>query len=181
MSEEDFEVLEPKDYAPSKDEVYSHSTLVMSALKKAMENRSKEMRDGYENIKFDRLGNAHKVIVLDSRQEFIESVEALMMIQERDYDSKMKEELEKIEKELKEKHEDYCEKEKKHWEELDYNIVRKYNFNETFYMEGWLSKNYLPYDKMYIRDQVNSYTKIVSLIQQLIKRLGEYKKEITET
>ncbi len=181
MGEVDFEIIEPKDYSTEKETVYSHSTLVMSALRKAMDSRSKEMRDGYYNIKFDRLGNAHRVWIPDSRQEFIESVESLMMIQKRDFDSAINGKLNKIRQSLSKKYEDYCKKEKEHWEKLDYLIIKEYNLNGTYFMERLLSERYLPYYKMYVRDKVDAYTKIVSLIQQLIKRLGDYQEETMET
>jgi len=178
MKEEiDFEVLEPKDYTGKKDEIYSHSSLVMSALKRAMENRSKEMRDGYYNIKFDKFGNAHRVWIPDSRLEFIESVESLMMIQKRDFDSIINGKLNKIRKQLNEKYANYCKLEKQYWEELDARIIKQYNSEGTYQMEGMLSERHLPYWKMYVRDKVDTYTKIVSLIQQLIKRLGDYQEE----
>ena len=180
MSEDDFEVLEPKDYTTSKDEVYSHSSLVMSALKKVRDNRSQEMRDGYYNIKFDKFGNAHKVYIPDSRQVFIESVESLIMIQQRDFDSNINGKLNKIKNSLKKKYEDYCKKEKEQWDSMDYELVKEYAKQGTSFMEGLLSERFLPYYKMYVRDKVDAYTKIVSLIQKLIKRLGDYKEELTE-
>jgi len=180
MSDVDFEVLEPKDYSTEKETVYSHSTLVMSALRKAMENRSKEMRDGYYNTKFDRLGNAHKVYIPDSRQEFIESVEALLMVQKRDFDPAINGKLNRIKQKLDEKYKKYCEEEKKYWEELDYQLIKEYNMQGTSFMKGMLSERHLPYYKMYVRDKVDAYTKIVSLIQELIKRLKDYQEETME-
>ncbi len=181
MTDDDFEIIEPKDYTYSKDEVYSHSSLVMSALKKSRENRSQEMRDGYYNIKFDKFGNAHKVYIPDSRQEFIESVESLIMIQKRDFDSSINGKLNKIRNDLKKKYEEYCKREKEYWDGMDHELVRNYNQQGTSYMEGMLSERFLPFYKMYVRDKVDAYTKIVSLVQKLIKRLGDYKEEIIET
>jgi len=178
MDDDNLEVLEPKEYTNTKDESYSHSSLVMTALKRVRDNRSKEMRDGYYNTKFDKFGNAHKVWIPDSRQEFIESVESLMMIQERDYDEEVIQRLYEIEEWLEEKYKDYCEKEKEHWTEMDYGIIKEYNLQGTYFMEGMLSERYLPYYKMYVRDKVEAYTQIVSHIQQLIKRSGDYQEEI---
>jgi len=180
MNDDDFEVLELKDYTNTKDEIYSHSSLVMSALKKARENRSQEMRDGYYNIKFDKFGNAHKVYIPDSRQVFIESVESLIMIQGRDFDSEINGKLNRIRNKLKKKYEDYCKKEKETWEDMDHEIKKNYYQQGTYFMEGMLSERFLPFYKMYVRDKVDAYTKIVSLIQKLIKRMGDYKEEFTE-
>ena len=181
MSDVDFEIIEPKDYSTEKETVYSHSTLVMSALRKAMDSRSKEMRDGYWNTKFDRLGNAHRVWVPDSRQEFIESVESLIMLQKRDFDNIINGKLNKIKQSLNKKYDKYCNQEKGHWDNLEHPIIKEYNLHGTYFMKGLLSERYLPYYKMYVRDKVDAYTKIVSLIQQLIKRLGDYQEETMET
>jgi len=173
MVENDIEILEPVDHTSSVDEKYSHPTLVMSVLKKVIENRSKEMRDGYWNTKFDRLGNAHKVWISDSRREFIESVETLMAIQERDYDSLVKERIKKIIEDLDKKYNEYCRVEEKEWINLDYKIKTNLNMQGYYYRKGVLSEG-LPFYKEYIRDKVDAYTKIVSEIQKSIKRIGEY-------
>jgi len=179
MAEDDFEIKEPSEYNINKNEVYSHSTLLMFALKSVAEKRAKEMRDGYFNIKFDKMGNAHRVWIPDSREEFIESVESLTMIQSRDYDEEAKEAIQKIKIALKERFEKYCEYEKNEWEQMHPKIKDDYLRQGTFFREGLLSDK-LPYKFLYIRDKVDSYTEIVSIIQCLIKRLGDYQEEIWE-
>ena len=179
MTEDEIEILEPKEYTPRKDEAYSHPSLVMSALRKAIENRAKEMRDGYWNTKFDKFGNAHKIWIPDSRQEFIESVESLMMVEERDFDEPIITAIKKIKEDLTKKFKEYCEKEKKEWEGLNYKIKGKLNSEGYYFREEMLSER-LPYKFEYIRDKVKFYSEIVSLIQQLIKRIGDYQEEIYE-
>ncbi|MDD3772706.1 MAG: hypothetical protein PHC38_08635 [Weeksellaceae bacterium] len=177
--DDDFEILEPSEYTGKKNEVYSHSSLVMSALNRVKENRSKEMRDGYWNTKFDRLGNAHKVWMPDTREEFIESVEALMMIQERDYDEEAIKEIKKVKEALEDKFKIYCELEKKQWDSLPAQMKKDLNMKGKYYREGRLS-DLFPYNFEYLRDKVDYYTRIVSIIQVLIKRIGEYQEEMYE-
>lgn len=179
MTEDDFEILEPKDYTGKRDENYSHGALVMSALKDCKDNRAKEMRDGYYQTKFDRLGNAHKVWVIDSRQVFIESVESLMMIQERDYDDKIISEINKIKEWLKIQWIKLCNLEEEEWRKMPYDIKKQKSKEGFYFMSGELSDG-LPYFKMYTRYKVNAYTKIVAEIQKLIKRLGDYQEEMYE-
>jgi hypothetical protein len=176
MSDSDFEIIEPKDYTGKKDESYSHPSLVMSALKKVIENRSKEMRDGYWNTKFDRVGNAHKVWVPDTREEFIESVESLMVIEERDYDDDAIKKIKEIKDDLIKKFKEYCEAEKNFWAKMHPEQKQQLNKQGYSYLDGRLSE-VLPFRYEYIRDKVESYTKIVSVIQELIKRLGDYGEE----
>src|SRR3990167_2734432 len=86
----DFEVLEPQEYSGKQDEGYSQAALSMSIMRKAIENGSLEMREGYWNTKFDRLGNAHKVWVPDTRQVLIETAATGIMIMQRDFDDTTK-------------------------------------------------------------------------------------------
>ncbi len=181
MGEEDnFEVIEPKDYTQQKDISYSHSALLMSALKRVSENRSKEMRDGYYNTKFDRMGNAHKVWIPDSRAEFIESVESLMMIQGRDFDEQSIESIKLLLDGLEEKYKQYVELEKGEWGILHYQKKQELWNQGTSYREGLLSIDFFPFYRLYLRDKVEAYTKMVSIIQKSIKESGDYQDEIYE-
>lgn len=179
MSEDDIEIKEPSEYQYNKDEVYSHSSLVMSALRTCMEKRAKEMRDGYTTTKFDRLGNAFPVNIPDSRQEFIESVESLIMIQERDYDEDAETKIKEIFKKLNEKYEQLCLLEEEEWKNMPSQIKQHKLKEGEYFRKGYLS-NSLPYSKEYIRYKVTAYTRVVAEIQKSIKRLGEYKEEIWE-
>ena len=180
MAEEPFEIIEPKDYTSSKDEAYSHSMLVMNALKECGKARSKEMRDGYFNVKFDVRGNAHNVWIEDSREIFISTVETLMMIQERDYDLETQEQIYYIEEWLDKKYKKYVELEKQEWGLMDYRLKQKWNSEGTFFREGLLSEKNLPFYKLYLRDKVDAHTRIVSIIQKLIKGIGDYGEEFFE-
>jgi hypothetical protein len=179
MADDDFEIIEPADYTHKKDEPYSHSSLVMSVLKKAIDNGSKEMRDGYWNTKFDRFGNAHKVWIPDSRQEFIETVDSLIMIQERDFDDAAKKKIKEIKEELDEKYKKYCELEAEEWKRFDVRRKQQLSLNGSYFREGMLSED-LPYRFEYIRDKVAASRKIVSEVQQLIKRMFDYAEEMFE-
>ncbi len=180
MSEEDFEVREPEDYFGTKrGESFSFSQIVMSAMRKVIENGSKEMKEGYWNTKFDRLGNAHKVWIPDSRNEFIESVLSLKIILEREFDTEIIEKIRKIEEELKEKYDDLLIKDKEEWLRTNFNIKNNL-FNKGYYhREGYLSKCF-PYFSEYIEEKIMVYRKITSELLKLIKRNGDFQEEIYE-
>jgi len=97
-----------------------------------------------------------------------------------DFDPAINGKLNRIKQKLDEKYKKYCEEEKKYWEELDDQLIKEYNMQGTSFMKGMLSERHLPYYKMYVRDKVDAYTKIVSLIQELIKRLKDYQEETME-
>ena len=178
--ENDIKINEPKDYTQQKDIAYSHSALLMAALKRVSENRSKEMRDGYYNTKFDRMGNAHKVWIPDSRAEFIESVESLMMIQKRDIDKTILDSIKVFLDTLKKNYKDYWELEKKEWGTLHHQKKQEL-WNEGISLrENLLSTEFFPYYRLFLRDKVEAYTEIVSIIQVSIKASGDYQEEIYE-
>jgi len=179
MSDDEIEIREPSEYTSKKDEVYSHSSLVMSALKVAQEKRAGEMRDGYYNTKFDKLGNAHRVWIGDSRDEFIQAVESLMMIQERDYDKDAVDNIKAIMDELAAKYKVHCEQEAKEWIAMQHPVKINFLRKGMYFVEGKLCSGLRNYPE-YLRDKVEAYTKIYSEIQKSIKRIGDYGEELWE-
>lgn len=179
MADDDFEIQEPSEYQPGKEEAYSHSKLVMAALKDCKDKRAKEMRDGYKTTKFDKQGNAHMVIIPDSMKEFIESVESLMMIQERDYDTDATENIKQIKLDLAERYSKLVELEEEDWTNMPIQIKQEKLRQGHYFRKGFLSEA-MPYTNIYIRYKVDAYTKIVSEVQKLIKRLYDYQEEIYE-
>lgn len=180
MAEDDFQIQDPDNYSNiQKEQSYSHSLLVMKALKECLTNRQKEMKDGYMNTKFDKFGNAHNVWVEDSREVFISSVEGLQMIQERDYDDDVIAEIKEIKEKLQEKFKGYCELEEQWWNKLHFKRKDELHIKGSYFVKGQLC-NDTPFKSFYIRDKVEAYQKIVSAIQKSIKRIGDYQEELYE-
>jgi len=171
---EDFEIIEPGDqYEGKPSEGYSHSNLVMIASRKVIENSAKEMREGYWNTKFDRLGNAHRVWIPDSRQEFKEAVNTLRMIMERDLDEEAEKGLQKIDDELKEKYQKFCELEEAEWKTAPIQLKINWQKKGSYFRKNFLSKE-LPYAFEYVEEEIKASRRIVKCIGKLIKRLYDY-------
>ena len=56
---------------------FSKPLLVMESLRICIKNRSKEMRAGYTTEKLDKFGNVYREVIPDARKEWISSVIAL--------------------------------------------------------------------------------------------------------
>lgn len=171
---EDYDIIEPGDqYEGKPSEGFSHSALVMAAFRKVIENGAKEMREGYWNTKFDRMGNAHRVWVPDSRQEFKEAVNTLRMIMERDTDEGAEKELVLIDDELTKKYDYFCKLEEREWKIAPIQVKAKWQKSGSYFRPGFLSKD-LPFVFEYVEEEIKSARKIVKVIGQLIKRLYDY-------
>ena len=80
LGEDDFEIGDIENFSSNKDEQFSHSTLVMTSMKKALDAGIREMHPGWFNTKTDRAGHTIKTYVDDTRKGFIESVKTCCMI-----------------------------------------------------------------------------------------------------
>lgn len=180
MAEDDFEIKEVDDYYGGKPgEAFSQSALVMSAIRKAVEKGSEEMREGYWNTKFDRMGNAHRIWIPDARKVFVETVESVEMIMDRDVDDTAKTELKVISDGLKEKWDLYCETEEKDWEQANIVLKRKWQSDGAYFRKGFLSRS-LPYAYEYTQDEVKAAREKIKVFTRLVKRLNDYREEVYE-
>lgn len=171
---ESFEILDPEEYTgAAQAEGFSFGILVMNTFKKAVENGSKEMREGYWNTKFDRMGNAHRVWIPDSRQEFIEAVASMRMLLERCLDDASKEELASIDEEIKQKYEHFCKLDKNDWLNAPEGLRNKWRMDGSFFREGMLTQS-LPYAYEYISEKVKLSRKLVTLFGKLVERHNDF-------
>lgn len=176
MSDNDFEVPDVETYSPSKQEEFSHSKLVMKAFNKAIENGSKEMKQGYYNVKVDNQGNVIKTYIEDTRKQFIETVKTLLMLTKRDLDKKANENIDKLLKALQEEHKRLCIEELEDWDKISLNYRRVRWFNEITYRANSLHEK-LPFAQEYINFQIDTYRKILVLIDKRLGDLNDYNVE----
>ena len=92
-NENEYEIGDIENFQNSKDNTFSHQSLIMKTMTKALENAAKEMRAGWFEFKTDRQGNSFKTYNADTRLEFISSVEAVLMAIECDLDEQAKQEI----------------------------------------------------------------------------------------
>lgn len=103
--EEDEEIVsEAAEYSPKSE--FSKPKIIEEAVRKCMEARCTEMRDGYFNTKLDKNGSPIKTWIPDSRKIFISCVDTLLCLMrpeiKRDeyftkyYDKKFDKKMEKV-------------------------------------------------------------------------------------
>jgi hypothetical protein len=177
MEEDELEVIDSENYrGGGKDEPLSHSQLVAIAMKKCLDARAKEMREGYTTIKRDKFGNQLPIYIPDTRKEFIECIEALKMVMGVDLDDDASKRIEKIDQDLKKKFEEYIKLEENEWLNANPMIRKEWSRLGRVHMQGKLSQG-LSYFNEYLLDKVLAYTQIYIEFDKRAKELGYFKEE----
>jgi len=174
--DQDIEIGDVETYQPSKDNVFSHQSLVMSSMKKALDNGSREMRPGYFQFKQDKSGNLIRTWVEDTRKSFVESVETILMVMACDIDEEAEKELNELYKEMKERKTYYLDLEESEWNQL--HIVIKTNLTSAG--KGTIKGSFnieKRFYQMYLEEQVEIYRQIFMCLTKLTKRLDFYVSE----
>ena len=174
----DFEIGSVENFGGAKDQEFSHSSLVMSAMKKCLEAGVKEMREGWYNERTDRQGNQIKTYIEDTRKAFIESVRSLKMIMAGDLDKTAVNKLNKYLGRIKTKEKELIAYDNSVWEKLtqhekiNYSRVGQRHFSKT------LSNNILK--KHFIEYELIQWRNIFAELSRLTKRLDYFKAEMFE-
>lgn len=155
------------------DQKFSHTILVMKAMRKCLEAGAKEMIAGYFNEKSDARGNTIRIYIEDTRNAFIESIKTLEMVMECDLDADSEEKLKEINEKLKETYDELIVKEFEYWKDLSKNELRKMNNNNLYYQKDTLNIN-LNFYQEYIEKQVETHRKIFKELNKLTKRMNFY-------
>jgi len=179
--ENNIDVIDVENYSSggNQNRSFSHSEIVMRSVGKCIEAGSKEMREGYYNTKRDRLGNSINIYNMDTRLEFIESIETLKMVLARDYDEDMEKQLKVLDEGLNKCFNDLCNKEKADWNTLNYIEKEKLKKDGYRFIEGIIQDKSFYYN-YYLEKKVEVYRKIFSELSKLIKRLDDYQEELYE-
>jgi hypothetical protein len=177
--EEDIEIGDVETYQPQKDNIFSHQSLVMSAMKKALDNGSKEMRPGYFQFKQDKSGNLIRTWIEDTRKSFVESVETILMVMSCDIDETSEKELNNLYDELKERKKYYLNLEQTEWSQLNNLIKGNLQSNGKGTIPGTFNIEKRFY-QMYLDEQVEIYRQIFMCLTRLTKRLDFYVSEVFE-
>jgi hypothetical protein len=177
MSEDDFEIVEPEDYKGGyRGESFSHSQLIMMAMKKCIEAGCNEMRVGYYNEKHDKFGNNIITYNPDTRKEFIEAVETLLMVMADDIDDEAKTNIDKINIILNENYSKYCIKEESDWNTASHLIKNQWMKERIFLRKGMLNEKF-PYAIEFLMEKVAASRQIFAELKKLTKRKDYYREE----
>ena len=174
---DDFEIGDVEGFS-HKDNAFSHSVLVMSAMRKVLENGSKEMRPGWFNEKSDPKGNVTRTYVEDTRKAFVEAVKTCEMAMACDLDETAEKKLKEYKKELTDFKLKLTELNNDSWESLpDYKKL-EYTQHGSRHIKGFLTNPLLKEE--FIKFEIDQYREIFSELTRLTKRLDFYQAETFE-
>ena len=174
--EDDFEIKEPSEFFGKRDKGFSHSELIMMALRKCIEAGSKEMKAGFWNEKLDKFGNRIKTYIDDERKIFIESVETAKNQMICDFDDDATSKIKDIKVTLQTSLLTLKEQEEKYWKGLSARQKQEQNNKGIFQRDGYLNRG-LPFYQDYLEEQVNIMRDILEELIKLTERKNFYKEE----
>jgi len=174
----DFEIGSVENFGGVKDQEFSHSSLVMSSMRKCSEAGSKEMREGWFNERIDRQGNQIKTYIEDTRKAFIESVRSLKMIMAGDIDKLASAKLKLYFYLIKEKEKELIKYENNVWDKLTPNEKIIYIKSGQRHFTKMLSNKLLK--EHFIEYELKQWRNIFAELSRLTKRLDYFKADLFE-
>jgi len=172
----EFEIGDVENFSSSKDEQFSHSTLVMSAMKKCLEAGCKEMKTGWFNVKQDRQGNTIKTYVDDSRKNFIESIKTCCMVMACDLDKEAEEYIDECLEEIKIKKKELAQLEEESYNKLNEGLKTLMKSKGIYNIPGHISHPELKEHLVWF--ELEMFRSIYAELSKLTQRLGFYKEEM---
>lgn len=175
----EIEIGDVESYGQNKDSGFSHQALVMTTMKRCLDNASKEMKPGWFSNKLDRQGNTIRTYEEDTRQCFISSVEAVLMVMECDLDDEAKNELNSLVDERETIKNKLNDDEDNEWSSLIPVLRQKLISAGKGNVKGYFSKDKVYY-QTYIDECVRIYREIFKVLTKQTFRLDYYQAETFE-
>lgn len=174
----DFEIGEIENYSGKKDEQFSHSMLVMIAMKKALESGNREMRSGWFNVKRGSEGQVIKTYIDDTRKGFIESVKTCCMIMAGDLDEEAEEYIDDCLNEIENKRIELAKIEEEAWNNQNEGLKTLLRAEGIYNIKGHI--NHPDLKEQLVWFEVEMYRSIFAELSRLTKRLDYFKVESFE-
>jgi hypothetical protein len=166
----DFEIGDVESFISGKDEQFSHSSLVMSIMRKCLDNGAEEMRAGYYQKKVDVRGNEITTYIEDTRRKFIASVQTAIDIMICDFDKDAKDKINVLLDSIKEKTKEFSEENTKLWNELPNDLKIR-----NPHIDGFITHPFL--QDLMTEFQLDAHRKILRELTNLTSRIDFYKAE----
>jgi len=174
----DFEVGSVENFGGVKDQEFSHSMLVMSAMKKCLEAGTKEMREGWYNERTDRQGNQIRTYIEDTRKAFIESVRSLKMIMAGDLDKDSKRLIKIYLLNINKKQKELIEYGNEVWDKLTPNEKLIYAKTGQRHFTKMITNPLLK--QHFVDYELKQWRNVFAELSRLTKRLDYFKAELFE-
>jgi hypothetical protein len=174
----DFEIGDVENFYSNKDEQFSHSMLVMMAMKKALEAGVREMRNGWFNIKTGNNGQVTKTYIDDTRKGFIESVKTCCMIMACDLDKEAEEYIDDCLQEVENKRIELAQIEEDSWNSQAESMKVLLKSKGIYNIAGHI--NHPDLKEQLVWFEIEMYRSIFAELSRLTKRLDFFKAESFE-
>jgi len=172
----EFEIGDVENFSSGKDEQFSHSMLVMSAMKKCLEAGCKEMKTGWFNVRQDRQGNTIKTYVDDSRKNFIESIKTCCMIMAADIDKEAENYIDECLEEIETKKVELAKLEEESYNKLNQGLKTLMKSQGIYNVPGHISHPELKEHLVWF--ELEMFRSIFAELSKLAKRLDYWKEEM---
>jgi hypothetical protein len=177
MADDDFEIGDVENFGGGKDEEFSHSSLVMSSMKKCIESATHELRKGWFNTRTDNRGNTIKTYVEDTRKVFIESVRTALMIMACDLDKEAEDYIDSCFEDIEKKRKELVIADDNAWN----NLSKEYKIKNMKELGIQHISGHLTHPRL-IEEleayELEVYRSILAELGRLTKRLDFYKAEM---
>ena len=177
-SSPDFEIGDVENFSNSKDEQFSHSSLVMSSMKRTVDAGNKEMKTGWFNVRQDAKGNTIKTYIDDSRKTFIESVKTCCMVMACDFDKEADEYIDECLQALEDKRIELAKIEEDSYNNLNTGLKAMMKHQGIYNIPGHISHPELKEQLIWF--EIDMYRSIFAELTRLTKRVDWYKSQAFE-
>lgn len=167
---DDFEIGDVENFQSDKDLQFSHSALVMSAMRKCLDAANAEMKAGYWQQKLDKKGNVIQTYIEDTRRKFISAVIGAELIMCCDFDNDTKKNIDALKEKIDAKHNELAKENTEAWKNTPTEIQK-----QNPHIEGYITIPFL--QDIMTEYQLEVYRDILAELTMLTKRLDFYKAE----
>lgn len=174
MEDSDFIIQDIEGYSGKDDLEFSHQTLVMIAMKKAIEYGTMEQTQGVFVTEKDFRGNTKVTYKQDVRKAFIESVRTAKMIMICDFDKDAKEKIEALLKKIDDRKKALMNEQVIWWNSLKQSERMMYAKKGIGVIKDHFSTE-LPFIQTYLFEELEIYRMILEELTLLTERKNFYK------
>lgn len=166
-------IQDVESFSGKDDKEFSHQSLVMLAMRKAIEYGTMEQTQGVYVTERDNKGNTKIVYRQDTRKAFIESVRTLKMIMICDFDERATTEINNLLKKINDRKKELMNEEYSWWNNLRPSQQMAYSKKGIAVIKDHFSTE-LPFIQTYLFEELEVYRKIFEELSLLTERKNFY-------